>query len=194
MEIKNKKIGVLAGSLRRDSYSKAVARALAGLAPDGLELKFIEIGDLPLYNEDLDDGEVPVPAPWARFRSELDACDGFIFVTPEYNRSIPAALKNALDVGSRPYGQSKWGGKPGGIISVTPGSLGAVGANFALRQPMVVLDILLLQQPETYISHVHTLLGEDGTLTDKETKERLKIFMDAFGKFADALTAQNKLV
>ena len=185
----HKKIGVLVGSLRRGSFSKAIAHALIGLAPEGLALKFIEIGDLPLYNEDLDDGEVPVPEQWARLRSELDVCDGFIFVTPEYNRSFPAALKNALDVGSRPYGQSKWGGKPGGIISVTPGTLSGFGANHALRQPMVFLDVLILQQPEAYISHVHTLLGEDGTLTDGETKEYLKSFMDAFGQFVSALTA-----
>lgn len=186
----NKKIGVLVGSLRRGSFSKAVARALTALAPDGLELKSIEIGDLPFYNEDLDGDDVPVPEQWARLRSELDACDGFIFVTPEYNRTFPPALKNALDVGSRPYGQSKWGGKPGGIISVTVGSLGGFGANQALRQPLMYLNVPLLLQPEVYIIRAQTLIDENGTLTDGETKKYLGSFMDAYGKFVDFVTRE----
>jgi Predicted flavoprotein len=182
----NNKIGVLVGSLRKGSFSKSIANALVELAPEGFDFKLLEIGDLPLYNEDLDE-DGAVPAPWQRLRDELDGSDGFLFVTPEYNRSIPAALKNALDVGSRPYGQSKWGGKPGGIVSVTPGSLGGFGANLALRQPTIFLDIILLQQPEAYISRVHTLLDEKGRLIDEPTKEFLKTFMNAYGKFAETI-------
>lgn len=189
MADKIKKIGVLAGSLRRDSYSKSVARALSGLTPEGLELVFIEIGDLPLYSEDLDVGSA-VPAPWVRLRAEVGSCDGFLFVTPEYNRSIPAALKNALDVGSRPYGQSVWNGKPGGVIGVTPGALGAMGACITLRQVLACLNVPALAQPEAYISRVDKLL-DGGRLTDESTTEFLKKYMLAFSKFVNAV-AENK--
>ncbi len=181
------KIGVITGSLRRGSYSRAIANALFELAPEQLELRHVEIGDLPLYNEDLD--EENVPEAWVRFRTELDRCDGFIFVTPEYNRSIPAAVKNALDVGSRPYGQNKWDGKPGAIVCATPGSLGAFGAGAALRPPMTFLNIILLQQPEVYISRVHELLDEDGKLVNESTRDFLKSFIEAFEKFAAAIVA-----
>jgi len=183
MEKKKLLIGVIVGSLRRGAYSRAIANALCELAPEGLELKFVEIGDLPLYNEDLDEDN-NVPGPYTRFRGEIAACDGFIFVTPEYNRSIPAALKNALDVGSRPYGQNKWDGKPGAIVCTTPGTLGAFGASVALRQPMSFLNILLLQQPEVYISRVHELLDEKGKLINESTCEFLRSFLLAFEKFA----------
>lgn len=187
MDKKKFAIGVIVGSLRHGSYSGAIANALFELAPDNLALRRIEIGDLPLYNEDLDEDNVP--AAWARFRGEIEACDGFIFVTPEYNRSMPAAIKNALDVGSRPYGFSKWNGKPGAIVCVTPGSLGAFGAGTALRQPMTFLNVLLLQQPEVYISHVHELLDENGKLVNESTRGFFKSFLDAFDKFAVAIAS-----
>lgn len=185
---KNKyKIGVLVGSLRRGSYSKALANTLFELAPENLELKHIEIGDLPYYNDDLD-GDT-APQSWTRLRTEIIGCDGFIFVTPEYNRSIPAALKNALDVGSHPYGQNRWAGKTGGIVCCTIGSLGGLAAGVALRQPMACLNIPLLQHPEVYISHVDQLFDENGKLTDESTKEFLKSFMDEFAKFTAAIAA-----
>lgn len=175
----NKKIGVFVGSLRRDSYSRAIAKAAASLSPAELEMQFVELGDLPLYNQDYDDDGNP-PAAYGRFREQVAGLDGFLFVTPEYNRSVPAVLKNALDVGSRPYGHNLWSGKPAGIISVSPGSLAAFGANHHLRQPMVFLNILVLQQPEAYIGRVASLLGEDGTLADASTKEFLQSYMNAF--------------
>lgn len=187
MDKKKLQIGVIVGSLRKGAFSRSIANALIELAPESLELKFVEIGDLPLYNEDLDEDNVP--EAWARFRGEIDACDGFIFVTPEYNRSFPAALKNALDVGSRPYGESKWNGKPGAIVCTTPGSLGAFGAGTALRQPMTFLNVLLLQQPEVYISRVHELLDDSGKLVDKSTKDFLISFIEAFEKFAYAIAS-----
>lgn len=113
-----KNVAVLIGSLRRESFSRKVAKSLIALAPGSLKLEIIEIGELPMYNQDLD--ETP-PIAWTAFRHRLNGFDGVLFVTPEYNRSVPAVLKNAIDVGSRPYGQSAWDGKPGAVVSVSPG-------------------------------------------------------------------------
>ena len=183
----SKKIGILVGSLRRASYSLSIAKACASLAPEGISMSFIDIGNLPLYNQDFDDDGNP-PETYAKFRDEVDKLDGFLFVTPEYNRSVPAVLKNALDVGSRPYGHNVWNGKPGGIISVSPGAIGAFGANHHLRQPMVFLNVLLLQQPEAYIGKVSTLLDDKGELTDESTIKYLKTYMDAFAKWVDTVS------
>ena len=185
-----KNIGIFVGSLRRGSYSRSIAKAAAGLAPDALNMRFIEIGDLPMYNQDLDDDGNP-PEPWVRFRKEISGLDGLLFVTPEYNRSMPAVLKNALDVGSRPYGKNNWSGKPGGIISVSPGGLGAFGANHHLRQPMVFLNVLLLQQPEAYISKVASLLNDKGELTDESTRTYLKQYMEAFANWVMPVSKSN---
>src|SRR3982750_530864 len=119
-------IVVIVGSLRRDAFTGRLADALRALQPAALALERVDIGQLPLYNQDLD-GDAP--APWRAFRDRIRRCDGVIFITPEYNRSIPAALKNAIDVGSRPYGKSAWAGKPGAVISVSPGVIGGFGAN-----------------------------------------------------------------
>lgn len=172
-------VAVLVGSLRNGSFSRAVAENLATLAKDKLALRIVEIGDLPLYNPDLD-GDAPPPAPWTRFRSEVSGADAVLFVTPEYNRSVPGLLKNALDVGSRPYGQSVWQGKPTAIVSVSPGLLGAFGANHHLRQPLVFLDMPVMQQPEAYVSKVGDLLDKDGKLTNEDTKGFLSNFLTAF--------------
>lgn len=184
----SKNIGIFVGSLRRDSFSRSIAKAAASLAPSELSVKFIEIGDLPLYNSDFDDDDNP-PEAWVRFRKEVNGLDGFLFVTPEYNRSVPAVLKNALDVGSRPYGHNAWGGKPGAIISVSPGNLGAFGANHHLRQPMVFLNVLLLQQPEAYIGNVASLLNENGELINEQTRSFLKDYMAAFTKWVGTVSA-----
>ncbi len=177
--MKTRKIGIFVGSLRRDSFSRSIAKAVAALAPEDFEFSFIDIGNLPLYNQDYDD-DGQTPQSYASFRKETAALDGFLFVTPEYNRSMPAVLKNALDVGSRPYGQSIWNGKPGALISVSPGGFGGFGANQQLRQPMSFLNILLLQQPEVYIGNVEALLNEDGELVNESTQKFLREFMDAF--------------
>lgn len=183
----SKKIGILVGSLRRASYSLSIAKACAALAPEEISMSFIDIGNLPLYNQDFDDDGNP-PESYVQFRDEVTKLDGFLFVTPEYNRSVPAVLKNALDVGSRPYGHNVWNGKPGGIISVSPGAIGAFGANHHLRQPMVFLNVLLLQQPEAYIGKVSTLLNDNGELTDESTIKYLKTYMDAFAKWVDTVS------
>lgn len=179
------RVASIVGSLRRDSFSRKVAKALAGLAPDRLALDIVEIGDLPLYNQDLDEGEPP--AAWARFRSEMRAFQAVLFVTPEYNRSIPGLLKNAIDVGSRPYGHSIWARKPGAVVSVTPGALGAFGANHHLRQAAVFLDIPMMPQPEAYLAGVGTWFGEDGALQNEKAQPFLADFMRAYSDWCDKL-------
>lgn len=175
-------IAVLVGSLRKASINRKIALALAELAPDTLKLNILEIGDLALYNEDID-AESPPPA-YSRFREQLAAADGVLFVTPEYNRSVPGALKNAIDVGSRPYGKSAFSGKPGAVISASPGAVGGFGANHHLRQSLVFLDVLCLQQPEAYLGNAGTFFDEAGKLSDK-TRPFLQAFVDAFAAWVD---------
>jgi chromate reductase len=178
-------VAVLVGSLRKDSINRKVANALIELAPPSLKLGFVEIGALPLYNQDED---VNPPAPWVAFRAQVKAADAILFVTPEYNRSVPAALKNAIDVGSRPYGQSAWSGKPAAIVSAAPGAIGAFGANHHLRQSLVFLNVPAMQQPEAYIGGADKLFGPDGKLTNATTREFLQKFMQAFADWVAAIT------
>lgn len=178
-----RKVAVLVGSLRADSFTRAIAETVAELAKPRLECQFVSIADLPLYNPDLDT-ETP-PAAWTRMRSEIASTEAVLFATPEYNRSIPGALKNALDVGSRPYGQSVWNRKPAAIVSVAPGMLGAFGANHHLRQPLVFLNMPVMQQPEAYISKAGDLLDPDGRVTREDTREFLKAFASAFADWID---------
>ena len=173
-------IAVLVGSLRKQSINRKVAQALAQLAPANLKLSIVEIGELPLYNEDLD-GSAP-PAAYSTFRQQVAAADAVLFVTPEYNRSVPAALKNAIDVGSRPYGQSVWSGKPGAVISVSPGAIGGFGANHHLRQSLVFLDVPCMQQPEAYLGGAGSAFDEAGKLSEK-TQPFLQTFIDAYGQW-----------
>ena len=173
-------IAVLVGSLRKESINRKVALALAQLAPANLKLNIVEIGELALYNEDLD-GATP-PAAYTTFRQQVAAADGVLFVTPEYNRSVPAALKNAIDVGSRPYGQSAWSGKPGAVISVSPGAIGGFGANHHLRQSLVFLNVPCMQQPEAYLGGAGNAFDESGKLSEK-TKPFLQAFIDAYGQW-----------
>lgn len=177
------RVALIVGSLREGSYSRAIGLEMKTIAAPGLELELIEIGDLPLYNPDLET-DAPPPA-WERFREEVETTEAVLFVTPEYNRSIPGALKNALDVGSRPYGHSIWQGKPAAIVSVSPGALAAFGANHHLRQPLVFLNMPTMQQPEAYIGNVADLLDDDGRLKKDDTNAFLKSFTDAFAKWID---------
>jgi chromate reductase len=172
-----KKIAVFVGSLRKESFNRKMAKALTALAPESLKLEIIDIGGLPLYDQDLDDNP---PAAWAEFRERVMKFDGVLFVTPEYNRSVPGVLKNAIDVGSRPYGKSVWDGKPGAVMSVSPGAIGGFGANHHLRQSLVFLNVPTLQQPEAYIGGAAQLFDADGNLANEATREYLVKFMDAF--------------
>jgi NAD(P)H-dependent FMN reductase/ketosteroid isomerase-like protein len=173
-------LGVLVGSLRRESLSRKIAKALIERAPLGVDCAIIEIGDLPLYNQDLDRDP---PASWVRFRTELAACDALLFVTPEYNRSMPGCLKNATDIGSRPDDQNLFDGLPAGIVSVTPYSLGAFGANHALRQSFVYLNLRVMQQPEAYVGNAADILAETGDLKDEKSDAFLRSFMTALGEW-----------
>jgi chromate reductase len=181
------KIGVFTGSLRKESFCRKTAQALCGMMPGAFEMKPVEIGDLPMFNQDYDD-EGRTPAEWTRFREEVKALDGFLFVTPEYNRSMPPVLKNALDIASRPYGQNLWAEKPGGIIGVTPGKLGAFGAGQQLRQTMAFLNIFLMQQPEAYISNAASLFNEQGEMIDKGTLTFLLFYADSFTRWIGTFT------
>jgi len=175
-------VAVLVGSLRKASLNRKMANAVRELAQGSLALEIVEIGDLPLYNEDL---EAEVPAAWARFRERVRKADAVLFVTPEYNRSVPGLLKNAIDVGSRPYGKSVYSKKPAGVISVTPGPLGAFGANHHLRQSMVFLDMPVPQQPEAYIANAGKLFDEHGTLTNDDTRAFLSKYLQAFAAWIE---------
>jgi chromate reductase len=178
-----RKVATLVGSLRKGSLNRKIALATASLAPASLALEIVEIGQLPLYNQDLDDDP---PAAWTAFRERIRAADAVLFVTPEYNRSVPGVLKNAIDVGSRPSGKSAWEGKPGAVISVTPYSLGAFGANHHVRQSMVFLDVPMMQMPEAYISGAEKLFDPQGALTDDKTRELLTKFTHTFERWIEA--------
>ncbi|WP_413476559.1 NADPH-dependent FMN reductase [Latilactobacillus fuchuensis] len=175
----SKNIAVLVGSLRKDSFSKAVAKNLSKLFPADFNLEVIEIGDLPLYNQDYDDLD-QVPAAYTTFREKMQTMDAVLFVTPEYNRSVPAVLKNALDVGSRPYGASVWDNKPAEIVSVSPGAISGFGANHHLRQSLVFLNMPTVQQPEAYIGNVMNLLDDNGDVTNPDTIGFFQAIVDAF--------------
>lgn len=187
-----KKIAVLIGSLRKESITRKMANALTANAPASLSFEFIDIGALPLYNQDLEERGAIAPQPWTDFRKQVAACDGVLFFTPEYNRSVPAPLKNAIDVGSRPYGSSVWSGKPGAVVSVSPGAIGAFGANHHLRQSLVFLDVPAMQQPEAYIGGAGDMFDDAGKLKNDSTKQFLQKYATAFAAWVEANGAKAK--
>ncbi len=182
-----REIAVIVGSLRKQSFNRRIANEFAKLAPPSLKLSFVSIGDLPLFSEDL---EAAPPASWSTFRQQIKAADGLLFFTPEYNRSVPGALKNAIDVGSRPYGQSVWSGKPGAIVSVSVGGIGGFGANHHLRQSLVFLNVPTMPQPEAYIGSASTLFDAAGNLINDNTKSLLTKFASAYAAWVEAHIAK----
>ena len=174
------KVAILIGSLRKESFNRKVADAIQGLKPASLQFEEIPIGDLPFYNEDLETSSPP--SQWTTFRQRIKAVDAVLFFTPEYNRSVPGVLKNAIDVGSRPYGQSVFAGKPAGVLSVSIGPISGFGANHHLRQSLVFLDMPTLQQPEVYIGNASGLFDDAGKLNES-TQKFLKTYLDAFEKW-----------
>jgi len=178
--MRQKKIAVLVGSLRKESFNRKMAKNLIALAPASLKLEIVEIGGLPLYNQDFDDDP---PAAWIEFREQLTKFEGVLFVTPEYNRSVPGVLKNAIDVGSRPYGKSVWDGKPGAIMTVSPGAVGGFGANHHLRQSLVFLNVPAMQQPEAYIGGAAKLFDQSGNLASDSTRELVQKFINTFAEW-----------
>jgi chromate reductase len=171
------RVAVLVGSLRRESLNRKLAHALIALAPPALQPAIVEIGALPLYDAD---HEGDPPAAVREFKQAVAAADAALFVTPEYNRSVPGVLKNAIDHASRPYGQSAWAGKPAAVITLSPGALGGFGANHHLRQSLVFLDMPTMQQPEAYLGNGAKLFAGDGTIAVPATREFLTDFMTAF--------------
>lgn len=183
---KTRDVAVIVGSLRKDSINREVANAFVELAPATLKLSIIEIGHLPIYNQD---GDENPPTAWTEFRERIRAADAVLFVTPEHNRSVPAALKNAIDVGSRPYGKSAWSGKPGAVVSASPGGIGGFGANHHLRQSLVFLNVPAMAQPEAYIGGADKLFDANGKLANDGTHKFLQDFVQAFGAW---ITANSK--
>ena len=178
----------ICGSLRKASLNMAALRACRELMPEGMSLEISEIGDLPLYNQEYDEPGT-APEQYARFREQVGAADGVLFVTPEYNRSIPGVLKNAIDIGSRPYGHSVFDKKPAAIVTASPGSIGGFGANHHLRQSMVFLNVPLLQMPEAYIGGVDKLFDEQGGIANESTRGFLDKFLAAFATWIDKTAA-----
>ena len=179
------KIAIIVGSLRKDSINRKVARSICAIRGDNLECSMIEIGDLPLYNQELDENP---PPQWVAFREKIAAADGVLFCTPEYNRGVPGVLKNAVDVGSRPYGQSVFAKKPAAIVSASPGSIGGFGANHQLRQACVFLDMPVMQQPEAYLGHVSDdSFDADGCLKEGGLKDVVTKLAHAFHDWVDVI-------
>ncbi len=180
-------IALFVGSLRKDSFTRKVAEAIGTLAP-GLTFKPIDISRISPFNQDL---EAKPPADWVELRDAVRPVDGLLFATPEYNRSVPGVLKNAIDVASRPYGKSVFSGKPGAVVSVSPGAIGGFGANHHLRQILAFLDVPCLQQPEMYVNNAGKLFDDAGKPTG-ETSELLTKFATAFTAWVERFASQKK--
>ena len=181
----SRNVAVLVGSLRAASYNRTMAHVLAAVAPDTLSLSIVEIGGLVPFNQEFESGSTP--AEYTTFRQTVKAADAVLFVTPEYNRSIPGVLKNAVDVGSRPYGESVFKGKPAAVMSVSPGATGGFGANHHLRQVLSYLDMPTMGQPEAYIGGAAGLFDEAGNLKSGATKTFVTDFMTAFSAWIEKL-------
>jgi chromate reductase len=186
------RIAIIVGSLREGSINRKVARSICALRNDNLNCSMIEIGDLPLYNQDLDTNP---PQQWLRFRDEIARADGVLFCSPEYNRGIPGVLKNAIDVGSRPYGQSVFDKKPAAIVTASPGSIGGFGANHQIRQACVFLNMPVMQQPEAYLGHVSDdSFDEAGCLKEGPLKGLITVLAHAFHDWVHLILESRRLL
>ena len=186
------KIAIVVGSLRKDSINLKIAKSLCAMAHDRLDCDIVPIGDLPLYNQESD---ASPPEQYLRFREEIAAADGVLFVTPEYNRGVPGVLKNAIDVGSRPYGKSVWNQMPAAIVSASPGSIGGFGANHQVRQACVFLNMPVMQHPEAYLGHVtDDSFDADGCLKDGPLKKLVLNLSKAFGDWVHLIHQSRKLL
>ena len=176
------KIAVIVGSLRKESFNLKTAKAMMAMAPESFDMELLDISGLPMFNEDL---EANPPKEWVTLKEKISAVDGLLFFTPEYNRSVPAVLKNAIDVGSRPYGKNSWDGKPAAIVSVSIGSISGFGANHHLRESLMFVNAPAMAQPEAYIGGASELFNDKGELINESTKRFLKNFLNAFEKWVD---------
>jgi chromate reductase len=182
-----KTIGVLLGSFRKGAFTRSIARAAIEQFPEGYEARILALDTLPLFDQGLDDDGL-TPETWKTFRADIAALDAVLIVTPEHNRSYPAVLKNALDIASRPAGESVWRGKPAAVISSSPGRIGGALANQHIRQPLTFLDIRVMQTPELYLSDIATLVDKNGTLTDERTLRHIRKFIEAFVAWIESQT------
>jgi chromate reductase len=180
------RIAVIVGSLRKDSFNRKLALALAALAPKDFTFEHLRIDDLPLYNQDNDANP---PAQVKRLKSEIASAQGLLFVTPEYNRSIPGVLKNAIDHASRPYGQNAWGGKPAAVIGVSVGAIGTSLAQQHLRNVLAYLDVPTMGQPEAFIQNKEGLFDDKGHVGIDETRKFLQGWVDKYVAFVKHHTA-----
>lgn len=188
------KIAILVGSLREGSINRKVARSICAIRNDNLDCTMVEIGDLPLYDQDYDSAPEQ-PGQYIRFRDQIRQSDGVLFVSPEYNRGIPGVLKNAIDVGSRPYGQSVWDKKPAAIVTASPGAIGGFGANHQIRQACVFLNMPVMQQPEAYLSKVsEDAFDSDGCLKDGPLKDLVSVLAHAFAGWVDMIHRSRQLL
>lgn len=185
--MKKYKIAVIVGSLRKESFNLKTAKAVMEMAPESLDMELLDISGLPMFNEDLEGNP---PNEWVELRKKIQDTDGLLFFTPEYNRSVTAVLKNAIDVGSRPYGENAWNGKPAGVVSVSIGNISGFGANHHLRQSLTFVNVAAMAQPEAYIGSAADLFDEDGKLKSDPTKEFLKTFVEAFEKWVERFVEQ----
>ncbi len=174
------KIAVIVGSLRKESFNLKTAKAMMAMAPESLSMELLDISGLPWFNQDLEENP---PEEWVALRKKIREADGLLFLTPEYNRSVPGVLKNALDVGSRPYGENSWDAKPAAVVSVSIGAISGFGANHHLRQSLVFVNVPTMPQPEAYIGGAAELFDENGKLTNDSTRKFLKTYLEAFEKW-----------
>jgi chromate reductase len=184
-----RKVAVFVGSLRKESLTRKVAMAIFSLAPASLQFEIVDIGSVSHYNQDL---EPSPPNDWLALREKVRPADAVLFATPEYNRSVPGVLKNAIDVASRPKESNVFNGKPGAVISVSPGNISGFGANHHLRQMLVFLNVPTMQQPEAYIGGAGKLFDESGNLTNDSTRQFLKGFADAYAAWVELILAGRK--
>ena len=186
------KIAILVGSLREGSINRKIGRSICKMAGDLLDCEIVEIGNLPLYNQDSDANP---PPEFTAFRQKIASMDGVLFVSPEYNRGIPGVLKNAIDVGSRPYGQSVFDKKPAAIVTASPGSIGGFGANHQIRQACVFLNMPVMQQPEAYLGHVSDDSFDDsGCLKDGPLKDLVSVLAHAFSGWVEMIHRSRALL
>ncbi len=183
--MKKTKVAIVVGSLRKESFNRKVANEMIRLAPENLELEIVEIKDLTFFSEDIENDP---PQSWTDFKNKISASDAILFVSPEYNRTIPGVLKNAMEIGSRPPKQSSWTGKPGAVVTVSPGAIGGLGANLTIRNAALSLNIPMMHQPEAFIGGIKDRLLEDGKTVNEKTEKFLTDFLVAFEKWIHKLS------
>lgn len=178
--MEQKKVAIIIGSLRQASFNRKIANEFIRVAPENLKLEIVEIKDLTFFSEDVENNP---PQSWVDFKQKIEASDAILFVSPEYNRTLPGVLKNAMEIGARPPKQNSWKGKPGAVVTVSPGAIGGLGANKTIREAAVSLNIPTMQQPEAYIGQIKDKLLEDGVTVNEKTEKFLKDFLEAFEKW-----------